>query len=237
MNVTTKAIVLSAVKYQEKGLVVTFFTRSDGLKSYYVPNAFSSRKGAPKAAYFQPMTLLAIEAVHKNTSTLESLREVRIDFPYASLQTHVAKQTLALFLSEMLRNCLHEAEPNEPLFDLVEAAFHWLDHHETVANFHLILLLEMTKHLGFHPRLDETEGPYFDLRDGHFLTSPTADTVPQTETLLLRRLAGLRFGEDDKAFSGAQRRELLGLLVRYYACHLDGFRKPRSLEVLAEVFS
>lgn len=236
MIVTTKAIVISSLKYQDKGLVVKCFTKSDGLKSYYVPNAFSTRKGAPKAAYFQPMTLLEIEAVHKNKGTLESFKEIRIDYPYTTLHSDVVKGTIAMFLSEMLHYSIHEEERNESLFDLLEAAFHWLDHHEEVANFHLILLLEVTKHLGFYPDVNDTEGRFFDLRDGHFHPSPDADTVSESETTLLRKLTSLRFGSDEKTFSGGQRRALLKILVSYYAFHLEGFRQPKSLEVLAEVF-
>ena len=41
MLVKTKAIVISSLKYQEKSLIVKCLTQSDGLKSYFVPNAFS----------------------------------------------------------------------------------------------------------------------------------------------------------------------------------------------------
>ncbi len=40
MQVKTKAIVISALKYQEKSLIVKCFTESDGLKSYFVKRCF-----------------------------------------------------------------------------------------------------------------------------------------------------------------------------------------------------
>ena len=42
MLVKTKAIVISALKFQEKSLIVKCFTESDGMKSYFVRDAFSS---------------------------------------------------------------------------------------------------------------------------------------------------------------------------------------------------
>jgi DNA repair protein RecO (recombination protein O) len=39
-------------------------------------------------------------------------------------------------------------------FYLLETALHWLDNHDEIANFHLILLLETTKYLGFTPIFD-----------------------------------------------------------------------------------
>ena len=64
MLVKTKAIVLSSLKYQEKSLIVKCFTLSDGLKSYFVRDAFSGRKGNHKIAYFHPLTLMDFDVVH-----------------------------------------------------------------------------------------------------------------------------------------------------------------------------
>jgi DNA repair protein RecO (recombination protein O) len=77
MVVKTRAIVISSIKYQEKSLIVKCFTLSDGLKSYFVRDAFSSRKSNQKIAYFQPFSLLEIEAVHKNKGTLENFKEIK----------------------------------------------------------------------------------------------------------------------------------------------------------------
>jgi DNA repair protein RecO (recombination protein O) len=53
-----------------------------------------------------------------------------------------------MFVSEVLHHSIHEEENNESLFDFL-AALLWLDNHDEMANFHLILMLETTKYLGF----------------------------------------------------------------------------------------
>jgi DNA repair protein RecO (recombination protein O) len=52
-----------------------------------------------------------------------------------------------MFLSEILHHSIHEEEKNEAFFVLV--ALFWLDAHDEIANFHLVLLLEVSKYLGF----------------------------------------------------------------------------------------
>jgi DNA repair protein RecO (recombination protein O) len=52
-----------------------------------------------------------------------------------------------MFLSEILHHSIHEEEKNEALF-VLEVALFWLDADE-IANFHLVLLLEVSKYLGF----------------------------------------------------------------------------------------
>jgi DNA repair protein RecO (recombination protein O) len=83
--IKTKAIVLSSIKFQEKSLIVKCFTESDGLKSYFVQSAYSNKKANQKIAYFQPLTMIEIEANHKNKGTLEHFKEIRLAHSYYSI--------------------------------------------------------------------------------------------------------------------------------------------------------
>ncbi|CAM3469330.1 DNA repair protein RecO [Flavobacterium longum] len=235
MLVKTKAIVISSLRYQEKSLIVKCFTREAGLKSYFVRNAFAG-KSAQKIAYFQPLTLLEIEAVHKNKGTLENFREIKLATAYQTINTDVVKSTIILFVSEVLHHSIKEEERNEDLFAFLETALHWLDAHDEVANFHLILLLETSKFLGFYPDVSQ-ENRFFEMIEGIFTEDHGISCLSETETHLLKRLLRHKFGSDQKVFSANERQILLKILLDYYSVHLDGFRKPKSLEVLREVFA
>jgi DNA repair protein RecO (recombination protein O) len=50
-------------------------------------------------------------------------------------------------------------------------------------------------------------------------------------------LLALRFDSNQQVFNGKERQQLLKIILDYYSFHLDGFKKPKSLEVLKEVFS
>jgi DNA repair protein RecO (recombination protein O) len=236
MLVKTKAIVISALRYQEKSLIVKCFTESSGLKSYFVHNAFSP-KSKQKIAYFQPLTILEIEAAHKNKGTLESFREVRLATAYNSINTDVIKSTIILFVSEMLHNSIREEEKNEDLFAFLETALLWLDEYDETANFHLILLLEITKFLGFYPDVSGIADPYFEMIEGIFSPLHGISCLSDAETHLFKRLIGLKFSGSQKIFSASERQALLKILLDYYALHLEGFKRPKSLEVLKEIFS
>jgi DNA repair protein RecO (recombination protein O) len=237
MHVKTKAIVISSLKYQEKSLIVKCFTLSDGLKSYFVRDAFSSRKSSQKIAYFQPLTILEIEAMHKNKGTLEHFREIKIALPFESIHSNIVKSTIAMFVSEILHHSIHEEEKNEAFFDFLETALHWFDHHDEIANFHLILLLESTKYLGFYPDVSDINAEYFEMIEGVFSNFHAISSLNVHETQLFRKLIGLKFDSDRKTFHVSERQALLKILIDYYSFHLDGFKKPKSLEVLQEVFS
>ena len=149
MQVNTKAIVLTSLKYGDSSLIVKAFTASDGLKSYLLKGVLAAKKGKLKTAYFQPLTQLEIVAYHKNKGTLESIREAKIDYHYQTLHTDIAKNAITMFLAEMLGNSIHEEERNEGLFEFLEASLQWLDAHDDISNFHLYFLLRLTKYFGF----------------------------------------------------------------------------------------
>ena len=237
MLVKTKAIVLSALKYQEKSLIVKCFTQSEGVKSYFVPSAFSTKKSSQRIAYFQPLTLLEIEANHKNKGSLEHFKEVKIATPYISITANIYKSTIVIFLSEVLHHAIKEEEKNESLFTFLETALIWLDTHDEIANFHLILLLEVTKFLGFYPDDTDVDLHFFDIVEGNFTLHQGMNSIAQNESLLLKKLMELKFDSEQKLFTASERQLLLKNLLDYYAIHLDGFKKPKSLEVLKEVFS
>lgn len=236
MLVKTRAIVISTLKFQEKSLIVKCFTLSDGLKSYFVRDAFSSKKSKQKIAYFQPLTILEIEALHKNKGSLEYFKEIKIAQPYHSIHSSIYKSTIVMFISEVLHHSIHEEEKNENLFVYLETALDWLDNHSNIANFHLILMLEMTKYLGFYPDIQNSDQKFFEMNEGLFSPFQATSSLTEHETKLLKKLIDLKLECEQKTFHVIERQILLKILIEYYLIHLDGFKKPKSLDVLKEVF-
>ncbi len=238
MRVTTRAIVLSSIKYGDTSLIVKMFTESDGLRTYLLKGILNSKKGRLKMAYFQPLTQLEIVAVHRNKGSLERLQEVRVTYPYESLHTDVVKNSLAFFLAEMMGNSIQEEDRNEGLFHFLEAAFQWVDHNRQIANFHLYFLLEVTKYLGFYPDVSPPRNEYFDLQAGQFTSRPSLNPVISGDELILfEALLGTNFDAIHRIrISKNERQALLQKIVLYFELHLHGFKKPKSLEILNEVF-
>ncbi|MDC6362313.1 MULTISPECIES: DNA repair protein RecO [Flavobacteriaceae] len=238
MQITTKAIVLSSLKYGDTSLIVRAFTESDGLKSYLLKGVLSSKKGKLKPAYFQPLMPLEIVANHRNKGTLESIKEVKVAMPYKTLHTDILKNSVVLFLAEMLGNSIQEQEKDQALFNYLEYSLHWLDEHPLSPNFHILFLINLTKYLGFYPDTSYGNEPYFDLLEGSFCITPSVNPLIQNEILIdFKKFLGTNFD----ALQGIQltkfnRRELLKNMVLYFRLHVHGFREPRSLAVLNAVF-
>lgn len=238
MLVTTKAIVIATIKYGDAGIIAKCLTASDGIKSYLLRGILKSKKGKLKIAYFQPLMQLEIVANHKNKGNLEYIKDVKTVYPYTSIHTEIVKSSIVLFLSEILNYSIQEEEKNETLFEFIENALQWLDIHGEIANFHLVFLINLTKYFGFHPEIKDMYKNYFDLQEGRFFDSSTMNECVTGETLTyFKQLLGIKFDEQNTIMLSSQRRnEILAILIQYFKLHLQGFRQPKSMEVLHEVF-
>ena len=237
--VTTKAIVISAFKYGDTSLIVKCFTLKDGIRSYMIRGVLKSRKGKLKAAYFQPLTQLKIEANHNNKNTLNSIKEAQVIHPYEHIYTSVIKQSIVLFLSETLSNIIKEEEENSVLYEYIETALVWLDTHDSITNFHLLFLLNLSRFLGFYPDLSQSDKPAFNLLEGNF-TDATYEKLIITghELILFKKLLGINFDEIHTiSYNKNERQIILRIIIRYFELHLESFKKPKSLDVLETVFN
>lgn len=232
----TKAIVIKSIKYSDSSLIVNCYTQEYGIKTYMLKGILKSKKGSLKKAYFQPLSMLDLVAYHNNKGNLNSLKEAQITHFHQTLHTDVVKQSLALFLSEVLNSVLKEEESNQTLFTYIETALIWLDTHDKIANFHLFFLLNLTKYLGFYPETS-TQTNYFDMLEGKFVNTTCKYCITSPQITSFKTLLGTNF--DNLAniqFTSLQRQELLALLIKYISLHLQTFKTPKSLIVLQELF-
>lgn len=238
MLVETKAIVLHSIKYNDSSLIAHCYTETLGIQSFMLKGILSAKKGKIRKAHFQPLTLLNLQFQHKNKGRLNFIKELRVEQPYQTIYTSIEKNTIALFLSEILYKSLREEEANPLLFEYLENAVLWLDSHDTTANFHLLFLLKLTQFLGFYPNAQKSQGEYFNLEDGCFtLEQPLAHHIAGNTTMHLKQLLGMNFATDNlPKLNQTARRELLNALVQYFELHLHGFSKPKSLEILHQIF-
>jgi len=238
MVITTKAIVFSALKYSDADLIVTCFTEKVGIKGYMLRGVLKSKSRKLKASYFQPLTQLELVAFHKNKGTLERIQEAKILYPYQTVHTNVVKSGMVMFLSEMLKNCIKEEEQNLELYEYLENAFYWLDSHDDIANFHILFLLKLSAHLGFYPDTSTIEGEYFNLLDGCFQENGTNGYCETGQVVSnFKSFFGINFDSITHIkLTKKDRLNALNLLLTYYQLHLQGYKKPKSLLVLNQLF-
>ena len=250
MKVKTEAIILHTFKYGESKLVVDTFTKSHGRLSFMVPMPRSAH-GKIKKQYFQPLTLLNIEADVNLQSQLQKISEASLLAPLPSLLSDPSKLAIGLFICEFLYHALRGEQQNEPLFEYVCTSIQWLDQRKSdFANFHLVFLMHLSRFLGFYPNLEaprhegekaqrSEDNLYFDLRAACFCehTPLHRDFLMPNEASRIRLLMRMDFFSMHLFRMGrADRNRILELIIQYYRLHIPQFPELRSLPVLQELF-
>tara|TARA_B100001093_G_scaffold57311_1_gene48469 strand:- start:57 stop:776 length:720 start_codon:yes stop_codon:yes gene_type:complete len=239
MIISTKAIILSKLKYKDHDLIVRAYTASNGVVSFLVKGTFSSKKTKIKPAYFQSLSLLNLEIDYKNSRDLHYIKNVRLQQVYSTLHTDILKSTCVIFLAEILTMVLKEEAPNEDLFNYIEAALLWFDTIDCNSIFHLQFLIGLTKYVGFYPELSNPTLPFFNLEAGLYQAKNTGRyCISGSKLILFNSILGMEFDSyTSESMNSAQKQELLNMILLYFKLHLQGFKSPKSLVILKQVFN
>ena len=215
MTISQKAIVLSVTRTAESSLVVHTVGSALGRRSFIT----SAGKKSPMAL-FQPLSIVDMEVVENPRSDLWRIRNLRQQYPLAGIRSSLHKNTMTMFLSEVLFRTLKQGAFEEGLFDWCEGAILALDALEgDFANFHLRFLMEFASVLGFAPS-PENLAPFAGAH------------LPQICALLQASLPEFLL----VPLSGRQRGEIAQSLLRYIAFHCETQLNVRSLPVLQELY-
>ncbi|MDP5082517.1 MAG: DNA repair protein RecO [Winogradskyella sp.] len=238
MLTKTNAIVLSKLKYRDYDLIVKCYTQQRGVVSYILRGVLRSKKGLSKTVYYQELSQLQIDENYKPTLSLQSIKEVKLNYIYKSLHTNIYKSAIVLFLAEILSSVLKEEEKNDDLYHYIETTLQYLDNEDEFSNFHILFLLKLTRYLGFQPENLKTDYSYFNLESGTFeVTNHGIYSISGENLTLLKRLLGTNFDAlNTVKINAKHRREFLNMLLYYFELHLGSFKKPKSLQVLNDVF-
>lgn len=236
----TRGIVLHTTRYGESSLVVHCYTEQYGRQTYMIKGVRKSRK-QNRSNLFQPLFILDFEIYHKDSREIQLVKEVNRSVPLNSIPFDITKSTQAIFMAEILYRVIREEEPNPMLAHFLIHTIQYLDALESSsADFHIVFLLQLSRHLGFYPQNNYGDGnTLFNLNSGlfkSFMADPDLQ-LDEADSLLWNQYMLLDFQSiKDAGFNSTHRKIMLNNLVRYFKFHVHGMGDIRSLEVLHTFF-
>ena len=235
MKTTTKAIVLNLSKYSDKASVLHTYSRDYGRMSYMV-YGINGKKYRELSAATEPFSLVEIESTASVGRDMPTLSKISFDYVQQNTICDIRKRTVAVFIAEIIYRTMRHPEPDKGLFDFLASTIHELNDTTEPENYHLSFLLRYTYYLGIMPAIDET-GVMLDIQTGNM--RDRLHNTNEEEIVFLKEeteaLAGLNEGRSVK-IGRTERQALLDKMCRYYEYHLTDFTRPKSLDILKEVF-
>lgn len=217
MTVNTELIVLHTTRFGENSVVVHTLSRDYGRRGFLV-------RGAGKKAtmtLLQPLNILEAEIQESSRSRLYTASRLTARYPLLGIRNNIYKNTMTMFMSEVLYRSVKEGGSEQGLFEWCERSILTLDAIGTdFSNFHIRFLLEYAVELGFSPESSDLmpfAGDHHEVID-RFMTESFA------ESMLI-------------PLSGAVRNEIAEAILRYIEFHTESALNVNSLKVLRELFA
>ena len=208
-------IVLATTQVGENAIVVHTLSREYGRRGFLV------RPGKKTGmALLLPLNILEADVVENPKSQLWSLRNIYLKDALSGIRGNLHKNTLSLFLSEVLFRSVREGINEDGLYEWCVGEILTLNALEDdFANFHVRFLLDLAGALGFRPTFD--------------------DVAPFARDYLreLKPFLELDFGQSMLVpLSGEVRNALCDCLLQYLSYHTEQNIQVKSLPVLRELY-
>lgn len=216
MSNSTELIVLNHTKFGENSIVVHTLSRAYGRRGFLVR---AGKKGS--MSLFLPLNILEAD-IHENPkANLWSATALTAVHPLSGIRGNLHKNTMTLFMSEVLYRTVKDGEGDEGLFDWCRQAILTLDALESdFSNYHLLFLLGLAGALGFRAGAQDL-APF---AEHHFQEIQRLLQADFTEALLI-------------PLNGETRNAICEEILRYLEFHTESRIDVRSLAVLRELYA
>lgn len=236
----TRGIVLHTTDYSETSIVAKIYTELFGMQSYMV-NSVRKKNAKLKSNVFQALSLVELVVYHKERAGLQRIAEAKPMPALKEIPFDVRKSSMALFLDEVLYKSIQEEECNTALFEFIFHSIQILDlQHPVNPDFHLLFLLQYTRHLGFFPVMNYDEiNCVFNLQEGHFQTDIPSHPfyIPAHVSRYLHQLLEVLPDYNASVSIPVEiKRQLIEHLLEYFELHLSTFSGVKSHRVLEQIF-
>ena len=235
----SRGFVVKSIKNGETSMIVSCYLEDIGLKNFIVKGIYGTKKPKFSKAYFFPLNFISINYNLSKNERLGYIKEVKpINF-YKSLYSSIEKSTVIIFLSEILNSVFkEEGDKNQNLFNFLDKSLNWFDSQESCNNFHLKFLIELTKHIGFYPNINNENDEFFNIKSGSSsIIKPLSKFIDLDDYKLFKHILGMKFEDlNYMRINKDSRIRLLNHIIDYYSIHLQMFKSPKSIDVFSEIF-
>lgn len=236
---------MRTIKYGDSSIITSIYTELFGIQQYLVKGVRqSSKTSAGKASYFNPAAILELQVYHNELKQLQFIKEFRWAYLYESVLFNVVKNTVAIYVMELLQHSLKQPEANPELYYLIEDTLKQLDRGNPTltGNLPLYFTLHLAAELGFQLQGNySSETPVLDLQEGVFVSQTPLHPYYLAGQLaeITSMIAGLNFYNELENISLNKniRRQLLEAYQQYLALHIAGFGQMKSFAILQEVLA
>lgn len=239
------ALVLRSIKFGETSLITTALTRDRGVQTFMLKGVRKGTKArAPRAGLLQPASQVQFVAYFRPGQNMHLVREFEPTFLYETISESMAKNSIALFVIEILLRLLPPDAPAPEVFDFATEFLKDADRlpSDVCAYLPLYFLIQCGELMGYSVSGKHSEKtPYLDLAEGGFTQYPPFESTPLSENdvrLMNVFLTTPRLQDVINILAPSDARQrVLDWYISFLQRHTQHLGNIRSLAVLRSVLS
>ena len=222
MKENTIGILISKKNYSESSLILSFYTKNNGILSFIF-------KGAKKKK--NPFFYLGIYEVsyfRRPESNLGIIHSLDSAVVLSEIYNNPQKLILSFFLVDILKETLKEESQDHELFNFIWKQILQLETETNLLLFPISFLTSYINYLGFSPVLLDEPPKGFELSSGRFTNDLNVYDAKAVQ--LLHNVFKNMPIESDKETA----KKTLIILLDYYKSHIPSFNVKYSLNIIRE---
>jgi DNA repair protein RecO (recombination protein O) len=144
------------------------------------------------------------------------------------------KSTIAFFLAEVIRKCVHQDEADRTTYEFIIDRIGLLNDSNEYQYFPIYFLIDFTEILGVQPYVQDAQAQYFNLDEGTFETYSKVELREvhgSAAELIRNRIIGSKPLNSSKEI----REKALEAMLDYYRIHIPNFNVIDSYEIVKEI--
>jgi DNA repair protein RecO (recombination protein O) len=184
-----------------------------------------------------------MQVYHNELKNLQRIKDMKWAPVFKNIFSDVIKNSVALFMVELLQKSLKQPETNPDLYYFSEDAFIKLDESDEAisANLPIYFALQLAPFLGIGIQDNfSNDRKFFDVSEGSFSNGAGNTEVVLNPEISLQIAQLLKAIHPDDLpqikLNKTIRKEILKSLESYYCWHLPDFGTLKTLPVLHELF-
>jgi len=236
---TSKGIILRKTTYADHKYILKIFTPHEGVESFSIHVRGDRKKNVARAVIGQPMALVEFTFFHKPNREIRAIKSIHVDEPYLNISHDVVRQTILLFMNEMILQTIRLPMQDEKMYQFIRSALLTLDQkHLQKGNFPLWFAVSLAFQLGIGIKKPDLPGQtIFDLVSAGF-SEPSelpGITLSPEFSGYLRSFIGVS-APPDTSVPRADRQKILNFMLDYFTYHADFDPHIKSADILSMVF-
>jgi DNA repair protein RecO (recombination protein O) len=236
----TRGIVVRNTNFKDNSVICHIYTRDYGSQQFIL-HGVRNQKGSIRPSHIMLLNLVELVFYKKENAGIQQIKELNCLPVLQTIHFDIYKNSVALFVAEIINATVMEEEPNEGLFEFLEHFIQMLDlETDKIGNYPIYFLVHLTRYLGFYPKGAYSENQVFNLNEGLFIDQAYAQMNCLSKEMSKALWQMVHTSTDkltDFHFSRNDRANMMDQLLFYYEIHGLHGRKIKSHKVLREVLS